>query len=342
MIDTLWVKGFKCFDDISLKMKAITLLAGQNSMGKSSIIQSLLALKQGGKTPFTGKYMSIGNADELMNAYIGAEEINISVDYMNTKDEPQNAYVNIRGLNAATVKTKMLKSEIVYCSAERVGVKDVYEKPINVGAGVGINCEYAFSYFAEKGSEPVNESFVYDETTKLTLSGQVNYWLEEILGYDIFAELIEKTDLVRVFFRNGNMRISVRPKNIGTGVTYIAEVIIAAFSCKPGDMLIIENPEIHLHPSAQSKFVEFLTFISSCGVQIVVETHSDHIYNGVRRCIHQDLIEASDVSIYFFKQNKNGCSEPVAIPVNETGKATVKEEGLFDQIKKDLDVILGW
>lgn len=341
MINKLMIKGFKCFDDVSLEMKPITMLAGQNSMGKSSIIQSLLALKQG-KNPFTGKYMSIGTADELMNAYIGAEEINISADYKNMKDESQNAFVTVRGLNADSIKTKMLKSEIVYCSAERVGVKDVYEKPNDIGSGVGVNCEYAFAYFAEKGTKPVKKLFVYDETTKLTLSGQVNYWLMEILGYNIFVEEIEKTELVRVFFRNQNMRISIRPKNIGTGVTYISEVIISAFSCKPGDLLIIENPEIHLHPSAQSKFVGFLVFIASCGVQIVVETHSDHIYNGVRKEIHQDSIDAEDVSIYFFKQSENGCSVPVLIPVSETGKATVNEAGFFDQIKKDLDVILGW
>lgn len=53
-------------------------------------------------------------------------------------------------------------------------------------------------------------------------------------------------------------------------------------------------------------------------------------------------IDAEDVSIYFFKQSENGCSVPVLIPVSETGKATVNEAGFFDQIKKDLDVILGW
>ena len=66
----------------------------------------MLALKQG-KNPFTGKYMSIGTADELMNAYIGAEEINISADYKNMKDESQNAFVTVRGLNADSIKTKI-------------------------------------------------------------------------------------------------------------------------------------------------------------------------------------------------------------------------------------------
>lgn len=342
MINNLTIKGFKCFDDVSLSLKNITLLAGQNSMGKSSVVQSILALKQGGKKPFSGKYMSIGNAEELMNACIGADEISISADYSDSKDQKQDCFINIQGLRGTSVKTKMLKSEIVYCSAERIGVKDVYEKPIFATNGVGNNCEYAFSVLAERGGKVIDPLFVYDEDSKLTFSGQINYWLEQILGYTVSAEFIDKTDLVRVFYRNRNMRIEIRPKNIGTGVTYIAEVIIAAFSCKPGDILIIENPEIHLHPSAQSKLVEFLAFIASCGVQIIAETHSDHIYNGLRKSINQDLIDSDEASIYFFKQKENGCSQPVHIPVNDTGKAEINEDGLFDQIKKDLDVILGW
>ena len=81
MIDKLCIKGFKCFDDVSLEMRAITMLAGQNSIGKSSIIQSLLALKQG-KTPFTGKYMTIGTPDELLNAYGIIYTLNILCDTM--------------------------------------------------------------------------------------------------------------------------------------------------------------------------------------------------------------------------------------------------------------------
>lgn len=342
MIEKLMIEGFKCFDEIYLNFKDITLLAGQNSMGKSSIIQALLALKQAGKKPFVGPYMSIGNVEELMNAYTGAEEISLKAEYVDAKGNAKNAYVTMKGLNAASIKSNALKSNIVYCSAERLGVQDVYQRAVDQKVGVGINCEFAFSYFAENSTKSLKALFVYDETTKLTLAGQVNYWLEKIAGYKVFAEFIEKTDLVRVFYRNENMRSSIRPKNVGTGITYIAEIIIAAFSCKPGDLLMIENPEIHLHPSAQAKFVEFVAFISTCGVQVVMETHSDHIYNGLRKCIHEDFLSPENVRIYFFKQIENGCSYPVDISVDENGKALVTQEGFFDQIKKDLDVILGW
>lgn len=119
-------------------------------------------------------------------------------------------------------------------------------------------------------------------------------------------------------------------------------MIISALSCKKGDVLIIENPEIHLHPSAQTEFVLFLTHLAKCGIQIIVETHSDHIFNGVRTSVHKDYIDKEDVSIYFFQKKENGCSEPVLIELNDEGKVLNQKEGLFDQIKKDLDVILGW
>lgn len=138
------------------------------------------------------------------------------------------------------------------------------------------------------------------------------------------------------------MPFETRPKNVGTGVTYITELVVAALSCKTGDLLIIENPEIHLHPSGQAELVTFLAFLAQYGMQIIVETHSDHIYNGVRKSIRLDEIDHDNVSVYFFVQNEKGCSVPLNIPINNEGKALVFSDGLFDQINKDLDVILGW
>ena len=74
------------------------------------------------------------------------------------------------------------------------------------------------------------------------------------------------------------------------------------------------------------------------GLQIIVETHSDHIYNGIRKSIRLDEIDSENVAIYFFKQDERGCSIPVEVPVNEKGKALADPEGMFDQIGKDLDV----
>ena len=125
-------------------------------------------------------------------------------------------------------------------------------------------------------------------------------------------------------------------------MSYIAEIIIAALACKEGDVLIIENPEIHLHPSGQLEFMRFMSFLADKGVQIIIETHSDHIYNAVRRCICEDYISWNNVGIYFFEKKDNGVGIPIYIEVDADGKVNQQRDGFFDQIKKDLDAILGW
>lgn len=338
-MERISIRGFKCFDNVTLQLKSVNLLVGHNSIGKSTIIHAILSMKQNPKNPFSGRYINIGKINELYNEYTGSDEIAIEA----TNDDTLVGKVFVQGLDGVVKEFKTLNTNVVYCSAERIGVQDVYDKPLDA-IKIGNRCEYAFAYLSEWSATPFKDetsNYVYEDNTKHTFGGQVDYWLERILGYTVIAEEIDQTELVRVLFRNNKMESRLRPKNVGTGVTYIAEIIIAAFSCKPGDMLIIENPEIHLHPSGQAEFVEFLSFISSLGIQIVLESHSDHIYNGLRRCIHQGLLSPEDVSVYFFKQNKEGSSEPVYVKIDNEGKA-ISEDGMFDQIKKDLDVILGW
>ncbi|MDE7022560.1 MAG: DUF3696 domain-containing protein, partial [Lachnospiraceae bacterium] len=74
----------------------------------------------------------------------------------------------------------------------------------------------------------------------------------------------------------------------------------------------------------------------------IMETHSDHIYNGIRKCVRMNYIENTKTTIYFFDEAENGGSIPVQIPLNEEGKVLLQKDGLFDQTKKDLDIILGW
>ncbi len=97
-----------------------------------------------------------------------------------------------------------------------------------------------------------------------------------------------------------------------------------------------------MHPSGQCELMEFLIFLARKGLQVVMETHSDHIFNGLRRCISSDRINNDKVRIYFFRQNEEKLSMPIEILLDEDGHIQNQQDGLFDQIEKDLDVILGW
>ena len=133
----------------------------------------------------------------------------------------------------------------------------------------------------------------------------------------------------------------MKPSHVGTGVSYIASVIVSALSCKKGSLFIIENPEIHLHPGAQSKLLEFLSFLAARGLQIIVETHSDHIFNGLRKSMKQKRISAEQERVYFFKLDEHYLSRPVFIKIDENGIIKNYEKGFFDQFDEDLDDLLG-
>lgn len=341
MFRKIEIKGFKSFDSVSLGLNNFTLLAGRNSVGKTSVIQGIFAMLQDGDNPFRGEYMNIGNANELRNAIIGSDEIEIHLEYEHDgKIDKASKKITMEGIKTEGKITE--KINVIYCSSDRIGVQDTYEKYLGDEIVIGKNCDYVFDYLNAHDEDRINDEFVYETESKLTFGGQVNFWLDKIMGYQVKAREIEKTEFIQVLYKNENIVFEMRPKNVGTGVTYITEIIIAALACEKGDLLIIENPEIHLHPSGQSELVEFLAFLAQCGVQVIVETHSDHIYNGIRKSICQDRIDYDKVCIYSFTQDERGCSIPVKIPVSEEGKALKKSEGFFDQIDKDLNVILGW
>lgn len=106
-----------------------------------------------------------------------------------------------------------------------------------------------------------DRDFVYDvEASKLTFGGQVSYWLDKIMGYHVKAREIEQTEFIQVLYSNDKVPFEMRPKNVGTGVTYITELIIAALACKANDLLVIENPEIHRIRQVNRNWWNFLPF----------------------------------------------------------------------------------
>ena len=98
--------------------------------------------------------------------------------------------------------------------------------------------------------------------------------------------------------------------------------------------MIVENPELHLHPKAQSELMAFFVKISLAGVQVILETHSDHIVNGMRKAIVNDYcaLNPDDVRLYFFDDKKK-CQK---IEINENADLETWPEDFMDQGEQDL------
>jgi predicted ATPase len=137
----------------------------------------------------------------------------------------------------------------------------------------------------------------------------------------------------------------LRPQNIGFGVSYVLPIIVAGLVAAPGGMLIVENPEAHLHPAGQSLVAQFLGRVASMGVQVIMETHSDHVINGLRLASVGDHhpLQPRDVRILHFRSNtRPDNNQPLvqSIGLTERGGLTSAPEGFFDQSEKDLAGIL--
>ena len=188
-----------------------------------------------------------------------------------------------------------------------------------------------------------------DNSITNSLLEQVNYWLYNIVNMRLSIDDIKKTNYLQVKYNNNPANASsealyCRPVNVGSGISYLISIIITCLGSEKDSVIIIENPEIHLHPKAQSRLCDFLYFVSKAERQIFVETHSDHIFNGIRAGVATSQIDRDDISVNFFALNKKYETESSSILFGENGNftGTNKSMGLddlFDQFDLDLSLI---
>ncbi|MFZ2967550.1 MAG: AAA family ATPase [Sulfuricurvum sp.] len=307
MIKSLSIEAFKCFEKESLEFRNLTILTGTNASGKSSVIQALLQLALHANNDYSSPlahYLNfIAEFDETINFNMDVDEYRLSLEGF----EDGLAYlfkrggdiINLQDNQSIKESISYSKGNLVFLSADRIGPQDTYSKNTNPLDRFGIYGEYAISFLerARRNRNEVIDELIQDSNTRKVLDSQVNYWLEYILDTEIKTQEIEGTNQVKAQFRNGNA--FVRPKNIGSGISYLASILIICLSAQKEQIIIIENPEIHLHPQAQSKIGEFLAFVASKGVQIIIETHNDHLIN--RICYEQfkGTLRSEEVVIHY-------------------------------------------
>lgn len=343
MINRLIVQGFKSIDNINVKFKNLNLLVGVNSSGKSTIIQSLLLASQNisnNKPNLNGNLVSMGDFRELRNLNTNAKSI-----FINIKDDNGDFGLIFNDVESSSKINKLLESNITfdkglyYLSAARIGYMDTYEKNTKEIYKFGLQGEYCLSYFDRNMINVLDEKLLIDNVSK-TLEYNVNYWFEYIVGGKLNTEDIKQTDKLKAQF-SGTSGIKVRTKNTGSGLSYIISIIIICLSLEENQTVIIENPEIHLHPKAQARLTEFFIFISKANRQLIIETHSDHFFNGLRVAIANRKISDEELSINFLSLDDRNCTINSEIKICKRGRILDPPQDLFDQFDIDLDKMLG-
>ncbi len=377
MITNLKIHNFKIHTDSDLQLSPLTILTGMNGMGKSSVMQSLLILRESvlkGDYPtrlnLKGDSFSVGNSFSLTNwdvvdnhdrlilsLTIDDEELDFTFGY---PELPESRLPAIEGVSLPKREDiecfPLFRSGgVQYLSAFRYGPREIFESNSSivddsgeVSAHLGMG-EYAVYYLAKYGNQPIAvEKMLYEDTDiddEKSLKYQVNKWLSEI-SPDISVKLTplgqEKYSLKYLHARHGRSDIEVDALNTGFGVTYILSVVTALLSARPGNLVMIENPEAHIHPAAQSALMRLVSKACAGGVQVILETHSDHIVNGALVNLKLKELKSGDLTIYFF--DRESTSQPVGIIPLKIGRdCRLKNTPprFFSQMNSDLDVLFG-
>ena len=178
--------------------------------------------------------------------------------------------------------------------------------------------QYTAHYIELRGNEEVAFdnilhacSKTFDEITKKefinkTLINQINLWLGEISpGVNVrTTKVTSDLILLEYVFKQPNFGNTNRfkPENVGFGISYALHVVAALLKAKAGDLLIIENPESHIHPRGQAELGKLIALVALNDIQIIIETHSDHILNGIRVGVkeHRELTDRT--ALFYFEK----------------------------------------
>lgn len=350
MLEQFNIYGFKSFRSCEIRLSNLNLFSGANSAGKSSAIQALLTMLDNlqlasGKRKIVARHTRLAAFNEVRNYITNAKsyDVGIIVDgktvnmYFTPGDDAfQKTDVTQDG-DMENYPYGALCENVFYLPAIRVG--ELNKSSINTNADsnlLGLQGEYIIDFYYNRHKDLMSDDLVFYKATK-TLEAQVNYWLNKLTGYELVVEMDGSSYRVKFVTPSGKQLL---PYHVGTGISFIAEIIIVSLSAPTNGLIIIENPEIHLHPSAQADMIDFLAEIAKTGRQIIIESHSDHFFNGIRRLLHCGGLPLADVSVYHFTREKDGLTTAIPVPLSQYGGIKDYIPGMFEQFDKDIDDIL--
>ncbi len=231
-------------------------------------------------------------------------------------------------------------TKIHYISADRIGPQDYYAKQSFAEfPNVGRRGEYTANVLSKKKDDVVYQQLCLDAGETYTIPDQTAAWLSEIFdGGKIKIEPLEANIVLMRLSSEDSINL-YKPTNVGFGYSYALPIIVSGLIAKAGEILIVENPEAHLHPYAQSQITKFLAKVSACGIQVFIESHSDHILNGLRVTILDEIVTLEDLKILYFQRDDN--NHIIEIPIGDDGSIEDWPVGFFDQTDRDFERLFG-
>ena len=408
MLKKININNYKCVSNSDdLKVGKVTILAGPNSSGKSSLVQPLIqffseyknrTLKLNGTFLKLGKYeylksrfrqkegriklafeCELGDEEcsltytfddpELNQSQLELEQLDINIFNKKSQEEIsavgyhhyESEYMDFRYSVEKPHNIEVLDSEerfpalkklskkhsldiieyfnelsVAYVSANRVGAKDLFPGylPDNNMKIVGSSGEFSAALLKSMRSPYVKLDSTFSrevkESEETSFSVLFDEWFQYIFNYRAPEVKDASVENISISFDKGDY-----PQHVGFGLSYCIPILVQGLCMKTGDVFVVENPEAHIEPTIQSRLMEFIFTLADNGIQVFIETHSDHIINSARVEFLQRKWKVQDLSFWFVKREEGVASSIESIFVNDSD-LTSWPEGFFDEYSKNL------
>lgn len=337
----LELKNFKCFQDLQLGLNDLTVFLGANATGKSSILQSILIYLQAATKAnrnnnaqmslYQDFGYDLGCVENLLckdakdqNITISIDEIEAKIDL--TKHEKLSDVINvqIRGQDI----------NYSYLCAERIGPRNTVE--YHNSPNCGMHGEYTAYIINKENLVDVDKEKFWDNGLEGKFSTQLDNWVQYLFPNMKIQVDCQFNKIAQLKVNSGVN--SILATNIGFGLSYSLPVLVEGLRLEKGSWFIVENPEAHLQPKAQTRMGYFLARMAAAGIRVIVETHSEHVLKGMQAVIKlkENGFDDSKVSVYFTEQ-KEGKSYMKQVALQRDGIAVYKfPRDFFDYDDKNI------
>lgn len=381
MLECLTLHNFKSARDLEVPISNLTVLSGLNGSGKSSVLQAIslvrqsLLLSQSVRLPslhLRGPLVQLGVADDVISdrATDNTIQIGLRVDGIqthwisNATVDSDILQIQLDALLPDPGESYLRNCHFQFLQADRLTPQTHYERSDSFSRDMGFlgaHGQFTPDYLAEHGDRlEVSPARRCPKTASGLPNGlmerivatpklydQISGWMQHLSpGVRLEAGRLSQTDLVSLRFSYASTEIAQgsgrrRPSNVGFGLTYCLPIVTACLAAPQGAVLLLENPEAHLHPRGQAALGTLLAKCAADGVQIIVETHSDHVLNGIRLAVKHGEIAAEKVQLCNFTRDPVTGDSFIETPVVlANGELTAWPEGFFDEWEKSLEELL--
>lgn len=376
MIKDLRIINFKSHLDSFVSFGLLTVFSGTNGSGKTAILQSLLLLRQSfinnrlqSGLDLNKPLCSIGTGQDALcrfatNGTIGFQLRTVYGDCLNFSFDAEHGLDDSFIRRSSDVvdypeldrlsKHPLFNNDFQYIGASRWGGRSIFPKDT-----FAVEQQHQISQLEGQGElvahflNKYGRDDIYDycdsETSDHSLLTQTIYWEQKVSpGVTLRTQATgNNTDSFVIIYgfkaKESGTRVidGLRAENIGFGISYSLPIIVALLSAPKGGLVILENPEAHLHPAGQAALASLITKVAANGVQVVVETHSDHIITGLQlsaRDYEKDSskgLSRNDIIIHNLTTDNRLCANIDRVSIGEEGILEESPKGFFDQAEQD-------